>query len=649
LLAVRYENFSLQIVPGRTSRYVVYAESPQGEGKGPFRPPLTWRREGPLGVRLPGDCRPSRDLRSRPEPVAESFGAYGEQLFEALFPPEVRRLYESSVAQVAAGPEVGLRIKLVLDPNDPDLAGLLDLPWETLRRPGAPEFLALTRGFSIVRYLLVPRPVRAASRPPKLRILTLAANPRSLSCLDLKRELKNLVEAVRPVTGVEILQAPAPTLACLRQALREQECHVLHFLGHGGFNAELHRGALYFETADGSADLVQGEDLANLLAGFPMLRLVVLNACQSARVSGGPNTEMDPPRRFGGVATSLVMGGLPAVIAMQSAISDAAAIAFSRVFYRQLAAGEPVDAAVVEGRHEIYSESKERTEWATPVLFMRAKTGELFPAADLPPESPVRPRETAGWLLAALLLILLATGAWLASLEVLLHEGSLALEEGQAEAAREKFLQALSLAPYSAEAHNNLALAEEALGNPDAAQSHFRAAVRLRPHNPRYLYNLGNYLNAQGDHREAFQLLKEAIYRDPRYVAAYNELARAALGQGLPEQARAALQVALKIDPDAAPLYNQLGQADLLQKNIPAAIQHLHQALARYPLGDSGRVEALGLLVIAYDRQDDPKNVCRYVSRFRSVDVAGLTPQAPDVNRIAARRHCEPASLRKEE
>jgi tetratricopeptide (TPR) repeat protein len=88
---------------------------------------------------------------------------------------------------------------------------------------------------------------------------------------------------------------------------------------------------------------------------------------------------------------------------------------------------------------------------------------------------------------------------------------AIGLEEGQAKAAREKFLQALSLAPYSAEAHNNLALAEEFLGNLDAAQSHFRAALRLRPHNPRYLYNLGNYLNAQGDHREAFWLLKEAV------------------------------------------------------------------------------------------------------------------------------------------
>jgi Tfp pilus assembly protein PilF len=380
-----------------------------------------------------------------------------------------------------------------------------------------------------------------------------------------------------------------------------------------------------------------------------MLRLVVLNACQSARVSGESGTKKSFPHRFGGVATSLVMGGLPAVIAMGSSISDAAAIAFSEVFYQQLAAGEPVDAAVVEGRHEIYSKNRERTEWATPVLFLRSKTGELFPAADLPPEFPMRPREIAGWLLAALLLILLTLGAWFASLEVLLHEGSLALEEGQAKTAREKFLQALSLAPYSAEAHNNLALAEEFLGNPDAAQRHFRAALQSRPHNPRYLYNLGNYLNAQGDHREAFRLLKEAVRRDPGYVAAYNELARAALGQGLPEQARAALWTALKIDPDAAPLYNQLGQVDLLQGDVSAAIHHLHQALGQYPRGDSGRVEVLGLLIIAYDRQDDLKNVCRYVARFRSLDVAGLTPQAPDVGRIATRRHCEPVSSSEEE
>jgi hypothetical protein len=83
---------------------------------------------------------------------------------------------------------------------------------------------------------------------------------------------------------------------------------------------------------------------------------------------------------------------------------------------------------------------------------------------------------------------------------------------------------------------------------------------------------------------------------------------------------------------------------DLFQKDLPAAIHHLHQALERYPLGDSGRAEVLGFLIDAYDRQDDTKNVCQYVARFRSFDVAGLTPQAPDVDRIATHRRCAPAS-----
>lgn len=68
---------------------------------------------------------------------------------------------------------------------------------------------------------------------------------------------------------------------------------------------------------------------------------------------------------------------LPAVVAMQFDIPDQTAIAFSGEFYRALADGFPVDAAVVEWRKTILEHAGERPDLATPVLFLRLENGEI--------------------------------------------------------------------------------------------------------------------------------------------------------------------------------------------------------------------------------------------------------------------------------
>ncbi|MGH7490686.1 MAG: CHAT domain-containing protein [bacterium] len=139
------------------------------------------------------------------------------------------------------------------------------------------------------------------------------------------------------------------------------------------------------------------------------LRLVFLNACLTARASSaGP---------YAGLATALLRAGIPAVVAMQFPISDAAAIAFSRAFYRRLAASDTVDAAVTEGRLAIHRLG--RGEWATPVLFERLTTGRLFQA--LPglghPESLPKMRWSRALRALAVMVMVFAVGvlAWLGS------------------------------------------------------------------------------------------------------------------------------------------------------------------------------------------------------------------------------------------
>ncbi len=572
----------------------------------------------------------------------------GERLFDALLKNQALSLYERSLDLLEGEDDASFRMELIFDPKDPQIAPLQALPWELLRQPGTPEFVALDRRRSIVRYLIVPSPVSAAVPPKKLRILAVAADPRLRGTrpLNLEGELQNLRSAVAGSERLELVELPHATIGALRQSLVEQEFHVLHFLGHGGRHEETGEQVLFFERELRQADPVSGADLMNKLAGFPRLRLVVLNACESGlSPEGSDDVPFNP---LAGVAGSLVLGGMPAVIAMRKPVSDPAAISFSRVFYRRLASGDRIDAAVVEGRQEIHSRNRDDDEWATPMLFLRTATGELYPARDLPPEgSSRRGRRLAVAIAALLLLCGLAFAArreWIENrVKGLLAEGVAKVTSGNWAEAREFFAAARQLAPRSGEVAANLAATEEQLGDVQSAKDLYEEAVRRAPESADRLYDLGHFLNDHGNPAEAYSVLSKAVTwpaEAPRSAEAYAELARASLSQKLFARARAAITTALRLDPERAEYQRRRGEIELLADSPSTAIPPLEEALRHFPVGDLGRIETLALLVDAKDQIGDGEAACRYVSEVRILDTAGISPWAPKVDEIAARRQC---------
>jgi Tfp pilus assembly protein PilF len=636
-MVLRYRDFRIDILPARGEGFVARANAPDrlGEGRSSFIPPFGPQEEGLLARSL----RRAADRHFEPEDgerPAWSLEEIGDRLSSALFQGEVLLLYQRSLDLLAHDPTLGLRLELRIDPRDPHVASLQDLPWELLRQPRTPEYLALSRRQPFVRYLTVPRIVRAAARPRPLRILAVAASPRGLPALDLARERRNLGEAVAKAgASIEIVDVEPPTLAKLREVLREQECHVLHFMGHGGSLDGREEKVLFFEKEGRHQHPVSGTDLLNKLADFPSLRLAVLNACDSAAVP-----DVDP---FSGVASSLVLGGLPAVVAMRLPVSDPAAIAFSKALYRQIAAGEPVDAAVAEGRQAIHSEGLPGAEWATPVLFMRTPGGELFPTRDIVPAS-LRWKHLVSRAAAVVLILSLTAVGWVTfrhrQVEQLVTEGAAFYQHGQWREAYHRFQEAVKIAPQSPEVHSNLAATDEQLGFVPTAEKHYRVAVKLSPKSAEHLYNLGYFLNGQARYQEAYQVLKSAIRWDPKRVDAYGELASAALHLGLLEDARGALKSALRLDPERPALYRRLGEVELKAGRAGEALTSLNEALGREPLGARGRIETASLLVQAYDQSTDRAAACRQIDEFRRLDPAGATPWAPRVKETAARNGC---------
>jgi hypothetical protein len=294
---------------------------------------------------------------------------FGTKLFDAVFADDrVRDVYKASAHQ-ARSDEQPMRVTLAMT----DAPDLCQLPWEYLY--DHPDYLAISRWTPIVRYLDLPKARQPLRVSLPIRILAIVSAPSDAQPIDADSERTKLLTALGPLTGVNGVTVDwlsQPSLLALNHQLRKTDYHVLHYIGHGGYDPTAKGGALFFEDGDGRAKPISGEQLGNILRDEISLRLVVLNSCEGGRSS------VDDP--FSGVATSLVERGIPAVIGMQFEISDRAAIVFASEFYTALANGMAVDTAVAEARRGIYADDN-HIEWGTPVLFMRVQDGNLFDVA----------------------------------------------------------------------------------------------------------------------------------------------------------------------------------------------------------------------------------------------------------------------------
>ena len=290
-----------------------------------------------------GARRKVRRIQSEERRRLEDFGG---QLFQAVFSGPVRECLERS-RLAAEGRDAGLRIRLRLP------GSLANIPWEYLY-DAKYGFLGLSPETALIRYMEMPAPVRPFPVSPPLRILALIAAPDDVQGLQGDEEWDKLKGALADLIGrglVQAVRADGGTLAALQPPLGLHEYHVLHFIGHGGYNEEAQDGALALEAADRTTRLVTGRDLGLVIRGHRSLRLVVLNACEGAR------SARDDP--FGGVAQALVRQGIPAVIAMQFEISDPAALVFSQNFYQAIANGGPVDIATSKARLAMFAAGHE--------------------------------------------------------------------------------------------------------------------------------------------------------------------------------------------------------------------------------------------------------------------------------------------------
>ncbi len=352
-MSEQYVDFDLHIGPSGHAT----ANSPQGEAT------------ADISIEIPSNIRLSLRLIERRAADADLLKDVGLELYKWLFPGPIHTHFHQTEA-VARTENTKMRLRLRVEAEE-----IASLPLEFIYRETGGYFIAINPDTVLSRYLSMPMPpgyVRRREGP--LHMITIIADPTDQTRLP-PDEWESIIEEAlaEPLENgqMTLRTIKRATRKEIRDALLQQEPDIIQFVGHGIYRD----GKGYLALVDEDTHrtwLVDDEQFANLYLGHDdHLGLVSLATCQSAK--------SDDPQGFSGIAPKLVQRGVPAVLAMQYEVYIETAKVFLEDFYTSVAARKPIDWATQSARNAISLEiGLDNREFATPVLYMRAKDGDVF-------------------------------------------------------------------------------------------------------------------------------------------------------------------------------------------------------------------------------------------------------------------------------
>jgi len=328
----------------------------------------------------------------------------GRAMFEALFPEKIGALFEKALSQVLESRYVGEKdrqIRLIIEAKTNSIPAKSGWPLEFLRSNAfGGKWLATERDMITLSRRLVltqMQPTHPFSTPIQILIIvsrpsdqnTVMAAPTLKLIAEMARsetagptfqanlavKVLGIVEDLEKVAGLEYLRLPATYPNFSEQTIgKEWYPQVIHFVGHGDYTRSK-GGLLGFVDENNKADWVRGVEFAENINHDNRPRLVLLQACESAKEETGVG--------FMSLAAHLVMHNIPAVIAMQFAITNDYATDFAEGFYQALRKGKDVDTAVQWGRWKIANKTRSKEkQFGAPVLFQYDPSGIAFTSSE---------------------------------------------------------------------------------------------------------------------------------------------------------------------------------------------------------------------------------------------------------------------------
>lgn len=303
--------------------------------------------------------------------------AFGSLLHRALFPSDAWRWVEQSIDALVSGDRI--RVQLAFPAEG--LGHLAAIPWEYLRVPDRAGregfFLATDKRCILTRYLPMELGRPKSAPAERVKVLVLVSQPEDPTLGEVIAEpvLVGLADIASKLP-FDVTVRHQPTRDTLGEAVVELDPDVIQFIGHGRYDELAEQGRIALVDESGRADWVGEAALAQLLGDEgDMPKLVFLHSCSGART--------DYRASFAGIAPRLIRRGTQCVVAMQYAVTNQTALAFSKGFYQGLVGGLPLDEAVQAGRRSlaVHYESDPRL-LGIPVVYLNSRDALLLPPGE---------------------------------------------------------------------------------------------------------------------------------------------------------------------------------------------------------------------------------------------------------------------------
>jgi tetratricopeptide (TPR) repeat protein len=368
------QEFLLSVTPVEGDKYLIRTEHERMSAGVPVAQEIvTWQVEAwiaeaailmddpLLGLLRSGNG--GNDSPGTSEAHSSNLVLLGQQLYSALFQGTIRDSWIAAQG-IAQNQQDILRLRLGLkDDRVPRL------PWEVMNAGDRPLATGTDVVFSRYQVGGAPAYLGGGTVGQPLRILMVLSAPTDQDQLQLHDEAAHLrAELARdrassqgPEIELTILEQPGREQ--LTQDLEQGNYDIFHYAGHSGWGRS--GGDLYLvNSRTGLTEALSGEDLAGLLVNNGV-RMAVLNSCRGGLAATSQGSSLD------NLADALLRRGVPAILAMAERIPDDVALSLSRLFYRNLKQGYPIDLSLNRARQGLISSyGSQQLYWALPILYL---------------------------------------------------------------------------------------------------------------------------------------------------------------------------------------------------------------------------------------------------------------------------------------
>jgi CheY-like chemotaxis protein len=250
----------------------------------------------------------------------------------------------------------------------------LGLPLEFMRMTNPDEYLVLK--YPMTRMVSDISPQREIISPEwlalrkQLSVLVVASNTDpKIPGVDREADAVRTFLSQQDYIPVQVKYMPTEdaTIDNVRVELASQSYDIIHYAGHGWYDAN-HKdaSAIYFwgDTSKSRVVAMNTAELTNLLS-TSRVRLIYLSCCSSSATGTYSDGRSDD---FLGLADAVIQAGVPSALGFRAPVDDMQAIKLAKYFYRHLLERGSMDVALWEARRNLASENRDDPTWLSPIL-----------------------------------------------------------------------------------------------------------------------------------------------------------------------------------------------------------------------------------------------------------------------------------------